>query len=105
MDGGTVEFAGARQSVYVRLSQIYGAVMTIQAAIKLPEEAYERLKSLAKAKGQSANDLMAAAILDYLEDIEDVARAEEVMREIESGSGDGKAYTLEEVERRLGLES
>jgi RHH-type rel operon transcriptional repressor/antitoxin RelB len=74
--------------------------MTIQAAIKLPEEAYERLKSLAEAKGQSADDLMATAVLEYLEDL---ARAEEVMRDIEAGRT--KTYTLEEVERRLGLDN
>jgi RHH-type rel operon transcriptional repressor/antitoxin RelB len=77
--------------------------MTIQAAIKLSEEAYERLKSLAEAKGQSADDLMATAVLEYLEDLEDLARAEEVMRDIEAGRT--KTYTLEEVERRLGLDN
>lgn len=77
--------------------------MTVQTAIKLPEEAYERLKSLAEAQGQSANDLMARAVLEYLEDLEDVARAEEIMRDIEAGNR--KTYTLEEVERRLGLDN
>lgn len=77
--------------------------MTIQAAIKLPEEAYERLKSLAEAKGQSADDLITTAVLEYLEDLEDLARAEEVMRDIEAGRS--KTYTLDEVERRLGLDN
>ena len=77
--------------------------MTVQTAIKLPTEAYERLKSLAAAQGQSADDLMARAILEYLEDLEDLARAEEVMRDIDAGNS--KTYTLEEVERRLGLDN
>lgn len=77
--------------------------MTVQTAIQLPEEAYERLKSLAEAKGQSADDLMQRAILDYLEDLEDIARAEQIMRDIEAGSS--RTYTLDEVERRLGLDN
>ena len=76
--------------------------MTIQTAIKLPEEAYERLKSLAESQGQSPTDFMSRALLDYLEDLEDIARAEEIMSKIESG--ERKTYTLEEVERRLGLD-
>ena len=76
--------------------------MTIQTAIQLPEEAYERLKSLAEAKGQSATDFMSKKLLEYLEDVEDVARAEEIMRKIESG--ESRTYTLDEVERRLGLD-
>jgi RHH-type rel operon transcriptional repressor/antitoxin RelB len=80
----------------------YGADMTIQTAIQLPEEAYERLRSLAEAKGQSPTDFMSKAILEYLEDIEDVMRAEEIMRKIEAG--ESRTYTLEEVERRLGLD-
>lgn len=76
--------------------------MTIQTAIQLPEEAYERLKSLAEAKGQSPTDFMSEALLEYIEDLEDVIRAEEIMRKIESG--ESRTYTLEEVERRLGLD-
>lgn len=45
---------------------------------------------------------MSKAILEYIEDLEDVARAEEIMSKIESG--ESKTYTLEEVERRLGLD-
>jgi RHH-type rel operon transcriptional repressor/antitoxin RelB len=76
--------------------------MTIQTAIHLPEEAYERLKSLAQSRGQSPDDFMSKAILEYLEDLEDLMRAEEVMRDIEAGKS--RTYPLEEVERRLGLD-
>jgi RHH-type rel operon transcriptional repressor/antitoxin RelB len=76
--------------------------MTIQTAIQLSEEAYERLKSLAEAQGQSPTDFMSKAILEYMEDLEDLIRAEEVMRDLESGKS--RTYTLDEVERRLGLD-
>ena len=76
--------------------------MTIQTAIDLPEEAYEQLKSLADANGQPPTDFMSRVLLEYLEDIEDVARAEEIMRKIEAG--ESRTYTLDEVERRLGLD-
>lgn len=76
--------------------------MTIQTAIHLPEALFERMKSLADAAGQSPNDFISEAILEHIEDIEDVMRAEEVLRKIEAG--ESRTYTLEEVERRLGLE-
>lgn len=76
--------------------------MTIQTAIQLPEEAYERLKSLAEAKGQSPTDFMSEAILEYIEDLEDVNRAEAILKEVKAGRM--KSYTLEEVSRELGLD-
>lgn len=76
--------------------------MTIQTAIQLPEEAYERLKSLAEAKGQSPTDFMSEAILEYIEDLEDVNRAEAILKEVKAGRM--KTYTLEEVSRELGLD-
>lgn len=76
--------------------------MTIQTAIQLPEEVFERLKSLADASGQSPTDFISEAILEHIEDLEDVMRAEEIMKEIQAGRM--KTYTLEEVERELGLD-
>jgi RHH-type rel operon transcriptional repressor/antitoxin RelB len=76
--------------------------MTIQTAIQLPEEIFERVKSLAEAAGQSPSDFMSKAILERIEDLEDVTRAEAIMKEVESGKM--KTYTLEEVSRDLGLD-
>jgi len=76
--------------------------MTIQTAIQLPDEVFERVKSLADAAGQSPNDFISEAVLEYIEDIEDVRRAEEALKKIEAGQS--TTYTLEEVERRLGLD-
>ncbi len=76
--------------------------MTIQAAIQLPEDVFERLKSLADASGQSPTDFISEAVLEHIEDLEDARRAEEIMKKIESG--EHRTYTLEEVERELGLD-
>jgi RHH-type rel operon transcriptional repressor/antitoxin RelB len=76
--------------------------MTIQTAIQLPEDIFERLKSLADATGQSPTDFISEAILEHIEDLEDAMRAEEVLRKIETG--ESRTYTLEEVEHRLGLD-
>jgi RHH-type transcriptional regulator, rel operon repressor / antitoxin RelB len=76
--------------------------MTIQTAIHLPEEVFERLKSLADASGQSPTDFMSKAMLEYVEDLEDAARAEAIMKKIEEGTM--KTYSLDEVSRELGLD-
>jgi RHH-type rel operon transcriptional repressor/antitoxin RelB len=75
--------------------------MTIQTAIQLPDEVYERLRNLAASSGLSTAEIISEAVLDYLEDLDDVTAAEEVLQKIESG--ESRTYSLEEVERRLGL--
>jgi RHH-type transcriptional regulator, rel operon repressor / antitoxin RelB len=76
--------------------------MTIQTAIQLPEEVYERLKSLADSIGQTPADFISQAILEHMEDLEDVILAEEALRKLEAG--ESRTYTLEEVSRELGLD-
>lgn len=76
--------------------------MTIQTAIQLPEETFERLKSVADEMGQTPSDFIFAAIQEHLEDMEDVIRAEAILKEVKAGRM--KTYTLEEVERELGLD-
>ena len=77
--------------------------MTIQTAIQLQEDVFERLKLLANAYGQSPTDFISEAILERIEELEDVARAEETLKKIESG--DMRTYTLDEVKRELGLDT
>lgn len=76
--------------------------MTIQTAIQLPEETFERLSSVAREIGQSPEDFIFAAIQEHLEDMEDVIRAEAILKEVQAGRM--KTYTLEEVSRELGLD-
>lgn len=70
-------------------------------AIRLPEEIEARLDNLAKRTGRSKTFYAREAILEHLENLEDLYLAEQVMRRIDSG--EEKTSTLDEVEARLGL--
>lgn len=70
-------------------------------AIRLPEEIETRLTNLAKATGRSKTFYAKEAILAHLDDLEDLYLAEQ--RLIANRAGTSKTYTLEEVERDLGL--
>ena len=70
-------------------------------AIRLPEDIETRLASLAKRTGRSKTFYARAAILEYLEDMEDLYLAEQVVRRLDSG--EEQSHALEEVETRLGL--
>ena len=70
-------------------------------AIRLPEEIEARLENLAKRTGRSKTFYAREAILEYLDDMEDLYLAEQVTKRIRSG--EERISTLEEVEKRLGL--
>lgn len=70
-------------------------------AIRLPEEIEIRLENLAKATGRTKTYYAREAILEYLEDMEDLYTAEQRMADIKAGRS--KTYTLDEVKSRLGL--
>ncbi len=72
-------------------------------AIRLPEEIEARLDNLAKRTGRSKTFYAREAILEYLDDMEDLYLAEQVVRRVRSG--EERISTLEEVEKRLGLEN
>lgn len=69
--------------------------------IKLPPEIERRLAALAMAAGQTENDYVHDVLVEYLGDIEDNEISERRMKEIRAGRS--RTYTLEEVERGLGL--
>ncbi len=60
------------------------------------------LQEMAAKAGKGPDELASEALLQFLEDREDYENAIEVSRRI--ASGEEKTYTLEEVERRLGLD-
>ncbi|WP_374693382.1 TraY domain-containing protein [Acidithiobacillus sp. AMEEHan] len=60
-----------------------------------------RLEALAKATGRSKTFYAREAILEHLDDLEDLYLAEQ--RLIDLREGRSRSYTLDEVERDLGL--
>lgn len=70
-------------------------------AIRLPTDVESRLEALAKATGRSKTFYAREAILEYLDDLEDLYLSEQRLIDIRAGRS--RTYTLEEVERDLGL--
>lgn len=70
-------------------------------SIRLPEEIEHRLNELAARTGRSKTFYATEAILEHLDDLEDLYLAEQALIEVRAGRS--KTHTLEEVERSLGL--
>lgn len=71
-------------------------------AIRLPEDVEQRLDDLARRTGRSKTFYAREAILEHLEDLEDLYLAEQQLAEIRAGRL--KTIPLEEVMSRYGLE-
>lgn len=71
-------------------------------SIRLPEDIEKRLNALAAETGRTKTFYVVEAIKEHLEDMEDMALPEQVMKRVRSG--EERTYTLEEVKRDLGLE-
>ena len=67
-------------------------------AIHLDPEVERRLVAVAARTGRSTDDHVQDAILSHLEDLEDIQTAEERLR------NPGRRWTLDQVERELGLD-
>ncbi|MET3109331.1 RHH-type rel operon transcriptional repressor/antitoxin RelB [Oxalobacteraceae bacterium GrIS 1.18] len=70
-------------------------------SIRLPDDVSVRLQDLAQLTGRSKTFYMIEAIREHLDDLEDLYIAEKRLIEIRAGRS--KTYSLEEVERSLGL--
>ncbi len=70
-------------------------------AIRLPPELEQRLDKLARKTGRTKTYYARAAILEYLDDLEDIHLAEKRYAVLIAGRS--KTSTLEEVEQALGL--
>ena len=70
-------------------------------ALRLPEVIERRLTALAKRTGRSKSFYAREAILEYLDDLEAAYISDEVLKRIESGQE--RIYTIDELERELGL--
>ncbi|MGI9170813.1 MAG: type II toxin-antitoxin system RelB family antitoxin [Caulobacteraceae bacterium] len=71
-------------------------------AIRLPLEIENRLEALAAATGRTKTFYAREAILEHLDDLEDLYLAERRLADLRAGRA--KAIPLEEVIEALGLE-
>jgi RHH-type rel operon transcriptional repressor/antitoxin RelB len=71
-------------------------------AIRLPESVEKRLEKLARRTGRTKTFYAREAILQHLDDLEDVYLAERVLRRIRTGRE--RTHTVEQVRNDLGLE-
>ena len=70
-------------------------------AVRLPAEVEKRLDALAKKTGRTKSFYAREAIIEHLEDLEDLYLAEQRLEDIRSGRS--KTVTLDEVLARHGL--
>lgn len=71
-------------------------------AIRLPPEIEDRLDALAKATGRTKTFYAREAILEHLDDLEDLYLAERRLIDIQAGKT--QTVPLEDVMNRYGLE-
>lgn len=71
-------------------------------AIRLPAEIENRLETLAKATGRTKTFFAREAILEYLEDLEDLHLAEKRLSEYQSGKAE--TVSLQQLMKQYGLE-
>lgn len=77
--------------------------MAKQAAIRLSDETYARLQSLAARTGRTTTYYIREAIEEKLGDLEDLYLAEEITRQ-RLREGAGSDISLDELSKRLGLD-
>lgn len=70
-------------------------------SVRLPPEIEQRLEVLAKATGRTKSYYVREAILEHLDDLEDIYMAERALTQVRRG--EMKTQSLEDVERDLGL--
>ncbi len=71
-------------------------------AVRLPPQIEKRLAALARATGRTKTFYVREAILEHIEELEDVFLAEKRMEDIRSGKV--KTILLADLERDLGVE-
>jgi RHH-type rel operon transcriptional repressor/antitoxin RelB len=71
-------------------------------AIRLPADVEARLEALAKATGRTKTFYVREAILEHLDDLEDLYLAEQRLIDIRAGRT--QTVPLEEVMKRYGME-
>ena len=72
-------------------------------SLRLPDDIAKRLDVLAEQTGRSKTYYMREAILNYLDDLEDLYLAEQALLDIRSGKS--RTIPLEDVMRDYGVEN
>jgi len=80
---------------------MYSKKETVMLALRLPEEIERRLAALAKRTGRSKSFYAREAILEHLDDLEAEYLSDQVLKRVQEGKE--QTYTLDELERELGL--
>jgi RHH-type rel operon transcriptional repressor/antitoxin RelB len=70
-------------------------------ALQLPSDIERRLEQLAETTGQSVSSYAEQALLNYLDDLEDIALAEQ--RLVDLAAGRTETISLEKVMAKYGL--
>jgi RHH-type transcriptional regulator, rel operon repressor / antitoxin RelB len=83
----------------MRVYQLELTAMSKQTAIRLSDDTYERLQSLASKTGRTATFYMKAAIEEYIDDLEDLYLAEQAMGRL--NRGESRIVNSEEFWRGL----
>ena len=76
--------------------------MSKKTAVRLPDELYDRLQSLANRTGRTATFYIREAVEEHVQDLEDLYLAEDVLKR--RAAGDNKTTSLDELSKRLGLD-
>ena len=71
-------------------------------AVRVPKEIEERLDALAKKTGRTKTFYVREAILEHLEELEELYLAESILEDVRAGRE--KVISLEEVKKKYGLE-
>jgi len=71
-------------------------------AVRLPVDIEKRLEALAKATGRTKTFYVREAILEYIDDLEDVYLAEKRLEDIRAGRT--QTIPIEDVMKRYGME-
>ena len=71
-------------------------------AVRLPVDIEKRLEALAKATGRTKTFYVREAILEYIDDLEDVFLAEKRLEDIRAGRT--QTIPIEDVMKRYGME-
>ena len=70
--------------------------------LQLPDDLYALLTTMASEVGKTPDEMILAAITQHLEDLEDLRAAEKVLEA--RADGKSRTYSLDEVDRQLGLD-